>query len=212
MEKTLKQKVIGIDEVGRGPLAGPAVVGAFCCEMSMLKKLVREGRKFAKCKLKDSKVLTQLQREKWNTWLQKEVQKGTCAISLSWKTAKEVDARGITVVIREAVAECAVALAPNAADVHVLLDGGLRAPKHYTQTTIIKGDSKEAVIALASIAAKVARDAYMSAISDGDRFLFAKHKGYGTREHRRVIRSVGIHSEHRRSFLKNILKSVKPVR
>ncbi|MBI3634379.1 MAG: hypothetical protein HY228_02050 [Candidatus Yonathbacteria bacterium] len=90
----------------------------------------------------------------------------------------------------------------------VLLDGGLRAPARYkNQKTIIKGDEKELVIALASIVAKVARDARM--VKLGKKFPqygFEKHKGYGTRAHYKAIKKHGITKHHRKSFLKNVIK------
>jgi ribonuclease HII len=201
------QVLIGIDEVGRGPLAGPAVVGAFSCVSRSVRGLVARGEKATGCALKDSKALTVLQRQRWHAWLLSQIEKGKCNVSLGWKSTKEVDARGIAVVIREAVAECAERCASKQKSVRVLLDGGLKAPKHFEQQTIIKGDVSQPVIALASIVAKVARDAYMSAVAGGSRYLFAKHKGYGTREHRKRIAEAGMHAEHRRSFLRNFQKA-----
>lgn len=86
----------------------------------------------------------------------------------------------------------------------VLLDGGLRAPVHYTnQQTIIKGDEKELVIALASIVAKVTRDKRMVALAKKfPAYGFEKHKGYGTRAHYEAIKKHGITPHHRKSFLK----------
>jgi ribonuclease HII len=200
--KSAAKVLIGIDEVGRGPLAGPAVVGAFACDAKAVRALVARGQKHTGCKLKDSKALTQIQREKWNAWIHEQIAKGECNATLGWKSAKEVDERGIAVVIKEAVAECAASCAPRTGEVTVLLDGGLKAPKHFKQKTIIKGDVSQPVIAIASIVAKVARDAYMTAVAGGEKYGFAKHKGYGTREHRSRITAAGMHAEHRRSFLK----------
>jgi ribonuclease HII len=95
-------------------------------------------------------------------------------------------------------------------DVLVLLDGGLKAPGEYVnQETIIKGDSKEKVIGLASIMAKVTRDAYMVRVStefDYAPYKFEVHKGYGTKAHREAILKNGLTKEHRKSFCKNLQK------
>ncbi|MBI5400711.1 MAG: hypothetical protein HZB12_01160 [Candidatus Yonathbacteria bacterium] len=90
----------------------------------------------------------------------------------------------------------------------VLLDGGLRAPAHYSnQKTIIKGDEKELSIALASIVAKVARDKKMIALAKKfPAYGFEKHKGYGTRAHYEAIKKHGATKHHRKSFLKNVVK------
>ncbi len=98
---------------------------------------------------------------------------------------------------------------PRGDKVKVFLDGGLRAPAHYkNQKTIIKGDEKELVIALASIVAKVTRDALL--VKLGKKFPvygFEKHKGYGTCAHYLAIKKHGITAHHRTSFLKK--KGVK---
>ena len=89
----------------------------------------------------------------------------------------------------------------------ILLDGGLRAPAEYTnQKTIIKGDVKEQVIALASICAKVMRDRKMIVWSKKyTKYGFDKNKGYGTSQHYEAIRKYGLIDLHRRSFLQKSL-------
>ena len=85
----------------------------------------------------------------------------------------------------------------------VLLDGGLKAPINYlNQKTIIKGDEKEMVIALASICAKVLRDRKMNTLANKHpKYGFDGHKGYGTRKHYLAINKYGMLATHRRSFL-----------
>lgn len=91
----------------------------------------------------------------------------------------------------------------------VKLDGSLRAPMEYVhQETIIKGDSKEKVIGLASIMAKVTRDRYMTKIAtrgDYEAYDFARHKGYGTKTHRAAIAQNGLSTLHRATYCKNIV-------
>ena len=88
------------------------------------------------------------------------------------------------------------------------LDGGLKAPAEFVhQETIVKGDSKEKVIGLASIMAKVTRDRYMLRLAERAEFKiydFMSHKGYGTKIHREAIARHGLSTEHRTSYCRNI--------
>jgi ribonuclease HII len=95
--------------------------------------------------------------------------------------------------------------------VHILLDGGLKAPEEYMhQETIIKGDEKEPIIALASIAAKVLRDQMMEELAEvHPEYGFENHKGYGTNEHYKAIKKHGLTAYHRRSFLSNFLNTAQ---
>jgi ribonuclease HII len=99
-------------------------------------------------------------------------------------------------------------LLPGPSEVMVKLDGSLKAPAEYVhQETIIKGDSKERVIGLASIMAKVTRDRFMTKIAKEKQFTaynFAQHKGYGTKAHRAVIAQNGLSTQHRVSYCGNI--------
>jgi ribonuclease HII len=196
--------IIGIDEAGRGPLAGPVAVGV-CLVPARFnwQKLPGVG---------DSKALTAKKREAvYETATQLPAAAGLRAVVVM-KTAKEIDTRGITVVIREALAEGLEAvLAQSGAkpsECQVLLDGGLKAPVAFIhQETIIKGDGKESTIGLASIFAKVTRDIYMTKLSMKAAFKaydFATHKGYGTKRHRQAIKDFGLSREHRASFCRNI--------
>lgn len=86
----------------------------------------------------------------------------------------------------------------------VKLDGALRAPSNFEQETIIKGDSKELVIGLASILAKVTRDTYMCRVAKKHpEYNFEIHKGYGTKSHRAQIAKIGLSPEHRSSYCQN---------
>ena len=93
-------------------------------------------------------------------------------------------------------------------DFKVLLDGSLKAPKEFTQETLIRGDEKEVTIALASVVAKVSRDRLMTKLHQKyPQYDFSKHKGYGTKAHYEAIEKYGLSEIHRRSFLKKILKN-----
>ncbi len=196
--------IFGIDEAGRGPIAGPVAVGVFRIDIpqSDFKKIINK----AKLKLKDSKKLNHKQREEWFEVIKKWKKEGKCDYSATLVSAKDIDSLGIVPSINKALSKSLYKL-QNKDYKLILLDGGLKAPKEFSrQKTIIKGDEKEPVISLASICAKVTRDRYMCKISKKyPKYNFYLHKGYGTREHYGAIRRHGISPIHRKTFLKKVL-------
>lgn len=197
------QYLIGIDEVGRGPLAGPVAVGAFLISVSKIKSLQDKG--FFKG-IKDSKKLNEKKREEWLGKMQEFKEKGDLDYHISFVSNKVIDKKGISHCLRLAIRESLKKLKANPLKSKVLLDGGLKAPNEFIyQKTIIKGDEKEPIISLASIAAKVARDRKMIAYSKKfPQYGFEIHKGYGTLHHRKKIKKYGFCEIHRKSFCKNI--------
>jgi ribonuclease HII len=191
--------IIGIDEVGRGPLAGPVAVGAVVATVEILKRYRR---------IKESKQLSPEWREVWHVRISEDVDPAL-RYAVSYVSAKKIDERGISWAIRHALAESLRKLNIDPNDCIVLLDGGLHAPPEYThQKTIIRGDAKETVIAMASVMAKVERDRRMVALHKKlPAYGFAAHKGYGTRAHIRAIKKYAPSPEHRLTFLRNILPS-----
>lgn len=196
MKVTHKMKsvryIIGIDEVGRGPLAGPVAVGAIAATPRMLKKFRT---------IKESKQLSEMKREEWN----KNMRASTASdlrLAVSMVSAKEIDRIGIAAAIRKALAASLKKLAINPSDCMVLLDGGLKAPLEYkNQKTIIRGDASETAIAMASVIAKVKRDRLMVSLDKKyPEYNFAQHKGYGTRAHMAALRKHGLSELHRASF------------
>ncbi len=196
--------VIGIDEVGRGPLAGPVTV----CAVAMLQADYKKYAKKASWRsLNDSKQLSAAMREYWEKEARMLEQQGIVQIALSSRTALQIDKKGIAVCIRECIAANLKNLGLVPKDCIVLLDGSLKAPKEYVhQQTIIKGDSKEKIIATASVVAKVFRDAYMSGQHKKHAaYGWNANKGYGTKAHRTAILEKGTTSLHRQSFLTRII-------
>lgn len=194
----------GIDEAGRGPIAGPVAVGVFRSDLSIvdLKKSIKKTG----LKLRDSKKLTHREREKWFEIIKKWKKEGKCGYSVTLVSAKEIDRIGIVPSIKKALSKSLHKIQ----DIDyktILLDGGLKAPKEFkNQKTIIKGDEKESVIALASICAKVTRDRHMDKVSKKyPKYNFYMHKGYGTRSHYEAIYKYGVTDIHRRTFLKKVL-------
>jgi ribonuclease HII len=189
--------VLGVDEAGRGPLAGPVAVGAVCAP---------EGFDFLTefPGLNDSKKLSEKKREALFARLVECTEAGTIQVAVVLKSAKEIDGRGIAVVIRDAVAEAVEKLLPDAKAGKIWLDGSLKAPIKYEQETVIGGDALIPAIMLASIAAKVSRDRHMVRLAAKyPEYGFEGHKGYGTKAHIQAIRERGLSDLHRRSFCKN---------
>jgi len=188
---------IGIDEVGRGPIAGPVTV----CAFTFYKKV-----SFPKTlpKLKDSKKLSAQQRELWFAQIKIWQKEGIADFKVSSVSAAVIDKIGIVPAIQKALNISLHTLSPKTQNT-ILLDGGLKAsPAYKKQKTIIKGDEKEQVIALASIVAKVTRDSYMNRMAKKyPDYRFETHVGYGTRKHYEVLFLHGVTPLHRRSFLKN---------
>jgi ribonuclease HII len=192
--------MVGIDEVGRGPIAGPVAVCAFRCASDFFNTIQ------IKTPLRDSKKLSKKQREEWFVYLQKCKKEKLCDYCVSYVSLEHIDKYGIAPAIRKALAASLVKVAPDASAVFVYLDGGLRAPDEYTnQETTIKGDELYPVISCASIVAKVSRDAVMANFAkEYPDYGFEKHSGYGTHAHYEAIKKHGVTPIHRKSFLKNI--------
>lgn len=194
---------IGVDEVGRGPLAGPVAVGAVCIYIehhTKVKKLFPV--------IKDSKKLSAKMREEWVAKINGAEALGYLSCAVSFIAPSVIDKKGLSYAIRVAIEKSLGAIPREASETKVLLDGALRAPSQYlNQETIIKGDEKELVIALASIVAKVARDGRMILLAKKfPEYGFEKHKGYGTRAHYEAIKKNGITKHHRKSFLKGMVQ------
>lgn len=192
--------VVGIDEVGRGPLAGPVAVCAFKMPIKF------DSKSFGK--IKDSKKLSAKEREEIFKKLKSLKTEGAVDYFISYESAKRIDTIGISKAIKNCLEKSLNKLKLDSKECLILLDGGLKAPVLYkNQNTIIKGDEKERSIAFASIAAKVSRDAFMRTLSKKyPKYFFDLHKGYGTKKHCEAINNNGLSPEHRKSFCKNFLK------
>src|SRR3989344_1041857 len=193
--------IVGIDEVGRGPLAGPVAVGVLI--QKQRPRLYNKGEALISLgKIRDSKKLSAKQREGWFEIICAERQRGALDFSVSFVSHIMIDKRGLAWALRTATARALMRLAIPT-DSAIFLDGGLRAPEIFkNQKTIIKGDEKIPVIALASIVAKVTRDHLMIRMAEKyPQYGFERHKGYGTKEHFATIKKHGLCPIHRRSFL-----------
>ena len=182
--------ICGVDEAGRGPLAGPVCAAAVIlpegCEI--------EG-------LNDSKKLSEKKREMlYDVIVEKAV-----AYSIAYGTLEEIEQYNILEATYLAMNRAIEGLSVNAD--FALIDGN-RVPKNITVPceTVIKGDSKSYSIAAASILAKVTRDRLLLEYDKKyPQYGFANHKGYGTKAHYDAIAQHGVCEVHRISFLKNVL-------
>lgn len=204
MKRNGSKYLIGIDEVGRGPIAGPVAVGVVRLKVESLKINTKWSQGF-----KDSKKLSPKARDLWMIKIEEAKTEGWLDYSVAFVSSSVIDRKGLSHAIRTAVAAALESIDQIKGgplfSAKVLLDGGLRAPTRYKdQKTIIKGDEKELAIALASIVAKVARDKRMIALSKKFPFHgFEQHKGYGTQAHYEALRKHGMTPHHRKSFMKD---------
>ncbi|MEQ1561303.1 MAG: ribonuclease HII [Nitrospira sp.] len=196
--------IVGIDEVGRGPLAGPVTVCVVACPKDIYSKL-KKNKNLPKSG-KDSKKLKPDDREKYNLILKKLREEKQISYCITHVSNKIIDSKGLSFGIKKAINDGIKKLELKGEESEVLLDGGLKAPLEFSkQKTIIKGDEKEKIIAWASILAKVSRDSLMKKLSKKyPKYGFEVHKGYGTKKHIEYIKKYGLVEPHRKTFCKSI--------
>lgn len=179
--------VCGIDEAGRGPLAGP--VCAACV-------VLRDGEMIEG--LNDSKKLTEKKREA----LFKEITEKAVDYSIAMASEQEIDEINILQATFLAMRRAFEGLTKISPD-YALIDGNKTPGLPIEQEAVIKGDARSASVAAASILAKVTRDRYMMNMDKVyPQYCFAKHKGYGTKLHYQCLDEYGPSPIHRRTFLK----------
>ncbi len=198
--------IIGIDEAGRGPLAGPVAVGVFRLNQNFQPSILQFSKK-NKLPLRDSKKLSAKQRDEWFAIIKKWKIEERCDYAVVLVSALEIDKNGISKSIKKGIQKCLEKINAKKTD-QIFLDGGLYAPKEFkNQKTVVKGDEKILAISLASITAKVVRDAYLVRLHNKyPMYRFDNHKGYGTKEHYKAIQKYGASKVHRKTFLKNLIK------
>lgn len=198
-ERQLKEQgfslLAGVDEAGRGPLAGPLVVAA----VILPEQCFISG-------LNDSKKLTEKKREA----LYDEIQSKAIAVSVEIVPIDIIDTLNIYQATAEGMRKALLSLSPQPDA--VLIDAmPLKNLPFYT-ISLVRGDSLSASIAAASVVAKVTRDRIMAQLDEKyPRYGFSKHKGYGTKEHLDAILEYGITCEHRKTFepVKSMITGVR---
>ena len=188
--------IIGVDEVGRGPLAGPVVAAAAWVDP----KFFEEEFELKKC-IRDSKTLSEKQRDKVFEFLEKEKGFKICLGEVAPKTIDRINILNSSLLaMRLAVEELLNEIGKE--DIEILVDGNRIIPGlNYSQKPIIKGDRDIFSIAVASIYAKVFRDRKMVAYHQKfPEYGFDSHKGYGTKKHLEALKTQGACEIHRQSF------------
>lgn len=182
--------VVGIDEVGRGCWAGPVVAGAVLLPEDFTVPAQ------AAWKLADSKAMTKLQRQSADT----AIRAVALAYGLGWVAAPDVDKLGLTAAVTLAMRRALQAI--DCWYDEVIVDGSYNFLHDNPKSmAVIKADSVVPAVSAASIIAKAARDAYMTqAAVDYPGYGFESHVGYGTRQHRTALQTLGLCELHRRSF------------
>lgn len=213
--------LLGIDEAGRGALAGPVVAGACVLGHNFFQS---EEVLALSAEVNDSKQLSAAAREKHFKLMEQLQRTGLIDFAVASASVQEIADFNILGATRLAMRRAVEALArhnpmwalPEAAvegplfaepaTVKLVVDGLPLKPFPYTHQGIVKGDCQSLVIAMSSIAAKVTRDRELRRIdSEYPDYGFALHKGYGTQSHRRAILACGPSPVHREKFLRKIL-------
>ena len=181
--------VCGVDEAGRGPLAGPVFAAAVILPENYSHEILNDSKKLS---------------EKKRDLVYDDIIKDAVAYSVGIATEKEIDDINILnatfLAMKRAVD--GLSIKPDLA----YIDGNQYPKTGVKEVTIVKGDSKCMSVAAASIIAKVSRDRYMLKVAEEyPQYEFSKHKGYGTKLHYEMIEKYGVSPVHRRSFLKKIL-------
>jgi ribonuclease HII len=192
LEHRCKGQVCGIDEAGRGPLAGPVVAAAVILNPRRFPKMLRD-------ELDDSKVLTREQREACHGALRRCVERGAARIGVGAASVHEIDRINILRASLLAMARAVdvLGIRPDVA----LVDGSIAPPIAGAVQTVVKGDSLSFSIAAASVIAKVTRDRIMRGLAlRYPGYGWETNVGYATPEHGEAIRRLGITHHHRLSF------------
>lgn len=185
--RELGLNVGGVDEVGRGPLAGPVTVACVCLPDEPLIEYVN-----------DSKKVT----EKRRITASEEIRRIAASYKIVSVGPDIIDEINILNATKKAMREAAIAVSPDV----LLIDAVVLEGLPFDSVSIIKGDSKSYSIAAASILAKVHRDTYMLQMDElYPQYGFARNKGYGTAEHIEALRKYGPCPIHRKTFIKKIL-------
>lgn len=189
--------VIGVDEVGRGPLAGPVVASACWADPSFFKKEFKN-----KELVRDSKTLSEKQRERIFEFIKKNKKFKIGIGQVEPKTIDRINILNASLLAMRLAVEDLISQIELKQEVFILVDGNRTIPGlKFFQEAVNKGDQKIFSIAAASICAKVFRDNLMLQYHQKyPQYGFDKHKGYGTQKHLLALKENGICEIHRKSF------------
>lgn len=190
--------LVGIDEAGRAPLAGPVAVGAVMVRVGFDWSLIGG--------IRDSKRMTATARERFFQRMLQMRREGLLQFVVTYASHASIDDIGITAAISSAIARALRRLNVDPLTSNIFLDGLLSAPEQFAyQQTIIGGDDVLPVISMAAVAAKVSRDHLMHRLANKyPMYGFDSHKGYPTRQHRRAIEIAGLSPIHRVTYCRSL--------
>lgn len=197
-----KEYLIGVDEAGRGPLAGPVAIGTSYISKKESKKVFSILKKH---RLNDSKQVKESDREKLYKLLSQMKKEKILNFEVSLISADIISKKGISYAIKLGIEKNLKKLKIKPQQSILELDGALKVPegKWGRASVIVKGDTIKPSIMIASILAKVTRDRHMKKLSKKyPQYEFEIHKGYGTKKHREYIQKYGISKEHRVGWCK----------
>ena len=181
--------IIGVDEAGRGPLAGPVVAAAVVLKTTRFKN-----------RIDDSKKLTSLSRERAFFEIIKKSIFGVAIVNENIIDRINI-LQASLMAMEQAVSRVREKIKSKKHRIHVIVDGNMNLNINLPFTAIIRGDSRSLSIASASILAKVTRDHIMRLYdSVYPQYNFKQHKGYPTKEHRAILKNIGTSPIHRKSF------------
>lgn len=185
--------IAGVDEAGRGPLAGPVYAAAVILPWNARIPGINDSKKLSEKKREE--LYDVIREQAVSYWI----------ASVDEKTIDEINILNATFLAMKMAAE-GLSVKPD----FVLIDGNQSKDMPYPHETLVKGDARSINIAAASILAKVERDRFMKELAKTyPEYGFEKHKGYGTKAHYEAIREYGVLPIHRRSFLRKILEESK---
>ncbi|WP_313891284.1 ribonuclease HII [Psychrobacillus sp.] len=190
--KTANDLVAGVDEAGRGPLAGPVVTAAVILSANT-EELIG---------LDDSKQISQKKRNE----LAEKIKKNAISYYVHFQSVEKIDELNIYEATKQSMTSAVQHLDKRP---QIVLVDAMQLPVEMETHSIIKGDAKSLAIAAASILAKTARDEYMDQLHEEfPMYLFNKHAGYGTKQHIEMVMKYGPTEHHRKTFepIKSILK------
>lgn len=199
----MKRYILGVDEAGRGPLAGPVAVGAV-----LMPRNFRPRSNKIKARLKDSKKLTPKTRSEWYFYLKNHPKIHHTVVMINPKTIDKINiSNAVNLAASKAIKRLVKSYKLEVKKLSIYLDAGIK-PKLATYNlqpiTLVRGDEKINAIKLASIAAKVTRDEYMKKESvKFPKYNFHINKGYGTKAHLAALEKYGPSPIHRLTFIKN---------
>ena len=182
--------IVGIDEAGRGPLAGPVVAGACVLESALSCHPL----------IADSKQMTEEEREEAFAWIEQH-----CTYGYGIVENTEIDEYGILAATEKAMTAALSMIEDHITPTYLLIDGRDKFWFNYPHSSVIRGDESEPCISAASIVAKVMRDRIMMEhAKEFPEYGFESHKGYGAPQHLEALEMFGVCPLHRKTFLSKI--------